>query len=191
MGWRVALPIFLVTFGQHAPWTWAAELAPATAPIDIRDIRGPFVAEGLPPFALTGGALLLVGGLLIVRRRTRSGVPPPPGVSRHDDRNLLARLVADHRQGACRGDQIVVRLDGILRDSLAEATGIPAPMRTSVELRAEAMTGLNAEQRAWLDDLLVLCDRVKFAGHQPDRAEVDWALSVAASFLDDLPTGGP
>ena len=160
-------------------------------PADIQDIRGPLpVAAGLPPFVLTALLLLVVGALWFVRRR-RSSAAPPPATPAPDARDLLARLVVDYRQGACDSEQVVLRLDGLLRRALAASTGIPAPWRTAAELRAVLMTRLDEEQAASLNKLLSLCDQTKFAGHRPDGHELDWALDAGASLIDSLATMPP
>jgi hypothetical protein len=169
----------------RAPLLLMLATSALAAPADIQDIRGPLpAAAGLPPFFLTALLLLLVGALWFFRRR-RSAAPPPAAP---DARELLARLVVDYRQGACDSEQVVLRLDGILRRALAAITGIPAPWRTTAELRALLITRLDAEQTASLDKLLSLCDQTKFAGHRPDGHEVDWALDVSAGLIDGLPT---
>lgn len=184
MGWRIPLPLLLLA---------SCVLA---APADIHDIRGPIALDGLPPFVLSGGVLLLIGGLWLLQRKRRrpESAPPPPGqfsptTPGPDANDLLTRLVADYRQGTCPNDQIVIRLDEIVRGALAATTGIAAQRRTAAELSREATACLNEETRASLDALLSLCDRVKFAGHRPARAEIDWALHGAARLFDGLPEG--
>lgn len=174
MYWRALLPLLLAACGTRA------------AAVDIHDIRGPLSIDTLPPFVLTGGFLLLAAGLLLIRRsrRHQSGTLPPPVVAHPDANDLLARLSADYREGACPGEQIVLRLDGIVRATLAATTGIPAQRLTSAELRAAGAACLDAGQRALLKDLLPLFDRVKFAGHQSNRGEVEWALDTVGRLLN-------
>jgi len=168
----------------------------ALAAAELRDIRGPLALAGTPPFIVSGGMLLLLGGLFLLQRRLRlrrrrhdAAAPPPPAAPRADAGDLLARLFADYQQGNCPGDQLVIRLDAIVRGGLAASRGIPAQRRTSAELREAATTCLNEAARVRLDELLLLCDRVKFAGHQPSQGEVEAALRGAASLLAGLPEG--
>jgi len=166
----------------------------ALAAAELRDIRGPLALAGTPPFIVSGGMLLLLGGLFLLQRRRRrrrhsAAAPPPTAAARADAGDLLARLFADYQQGTCPGDQLVIRLDAIVRGGLAASRGIPAQRRTSAELREAATTCLNEAARARLDELLSLCDRVKFAGHQPSQGEVEAALRGAASLLAGLPEG--
>jgi hypothetical protein len=44
---------------------------------------------------------------------------------------------------------------------------------------------LGGEQRELLGNFLMQCDRVKFAGHQPQKAESGEALAAARRFLDE------
>jgi len=166
----------------------------ALAAAELRDIRGPLALAGTPPFIVSGGMLLLLGGLFLLQRRRRrrrhsAAAPPPTAAARADAGDLLARLFADYQQGNCPGDQLVIRLDAIVRGGLAASRGIPAQRRTSAELREAATTCLNEAARVRLDELLLLCDRVKFAGHQPSQGEVEAALRGAASLLAGLPEG--
>jgi hypothetical protein len=133
--------------------------------------------DGLPPFVLTGGLLLLVGGLLVVRRRAMTGAPPStPPITQTED--PLARLVSDYRTGRCPGDQLIIHVDGLVRDALAAGRGIPAHRLTSAELRA------HLPDIGPLDGFMILADRVKFAGHMPGAAEIEDALALAAGLLE-------
>jgi hypothetical protein len=100
-------------------------------------------ANSLPPFLLTSGVLLLVGGLFLAVRRARHASPSrPPTPTAHDPDAVdpLATLVDDYRRGICPGDQLIIRLDGLVRDTLAARSGIPARSLTSVELRQALST---------------------------------------------------
>ena len=201
---------------SEPPATGAAETS-------FRDIREPPPIGGLPPFAATAGVLLLAGALLLVvrrARRDRQGALPQPAEPRPDPRVQLAELADAHRRGSCPGDQLIVRLDALVRDVLATSTGIRARCRTSAELartfapaaapsggEAVARPAFAAEARSALGELsdagwsadprlgpmlgrlLVLGDRVKFAGHRPDTVEVDDALRAAERLVDALSAG--
>ena len=183
------LVLLLAACGAFAAWGWAAASSPATVAVDIRDIRGPLPLSSLPPFILSGGVLLLAVVLLLVRRRRfhrglHEAAPVPPAVAPGPDaKALLARLAADYRQGACAGEQALMRLDRLLRSSLAASSGIHALQLTAAELLPRLEPLLDPGAQALLGDLLSLCDRVKFAGHRPAPEEVERALTAVASLL--------
>ena len=173
----------------HAQPGGPARNAPAT---DIRDIRGPVVVASLPPFALTGGALFVAGGVFLLHRKLRrrqTGFVATAESRRSDVGAALSRLAADYRRGICSGSELIVRIDDLLRVTLAEKTGIAAQRLTSTELLRDVEAFLDDHRRALLKRLVALSDRVKFAAHQPDAGEVDAALSAAAGLFDQTLTG--
>ena len=190
MGGFRGLPFLLpLAFAAGAALAEPEQASPSNARGDIQDIRGFMPMDGPPPFALTGGLLLLVGGLLLVRRRAMTGVsPPPPPLAEPED--PLARLLADHRNGRCPGDLLIIRLDGLVRDALSARSGIPAHRLTSAELRRSLWDRVSTEERrAPLDGFLNLADRVKFAAHVPATAEIEAAVLVATRLLEAVPEG--
>lgn len=162
----------------------------AVVQADIRDIRGSIEVHGLPPFAMSGGALLLVVGLFLAHRHLRRNVQSemPLATGRPHLRDRLARLADDYRQERCSGDELIVRLDSLVRDALTNHAGIVAQRLTSAELRRQTdASGVIGEvKQVQFAGFLSLCDRVKFAGHHPAAAEIDEALSVAAALLDSV-----
>lgn len=181
---------FLIPLAFAAAGLGAAESPPGTpaptAAAAIHDIRGPVAVDSLPPFALTGGALLLAGGVFWLQRKLRRQQPAagsPGADSRPAAGAVLASLAADYRRGACSGSQLIVCLDELLRSTLADRTGIAAQRLTSCELLPQAAAFLDDRGQGLLKPLVALCDRVKFAAHQPDASEIDGALSAAASLF--------
>jgi hypothetical protein len=158
----------------------------SAAPLDIHDIHGPLPPEAVPPFILTGGMVLLFGWLFWLRRRQPTAEVAPLQTLRPDARTVMARLVAEYRDGICSREELCVRLDAIVRDVLGVRVGMPAHERTSTELRQEAATRLDERTVVILRDLLLFFDLIKFAGHRPDDAEIDGALGAAAGLVDDL-----
>lgn len=158
-------------------------LATAAPAEELRDIRGPVAITTLPPFLLTGGTLLLLGGLLLWRRKPRAKPPAhsliTATISAHEQ---LRQLAADYRRGVCSESELIPRLDRLLRDSIAVATGLPAPRLTTPELLAAA-TSVASLEMASLSLLLAQFDRFKFAGQRPTPAEVEQALGRVADFL--------
>ncbi len=139
MIWRWLFASLLLAGSSALAATEAPAPSPTAAtPPQFHDIRGPLPANSLPPFLLTAGVLLLVGGLFLVVRRARHPSPSrPPTPTAHDPDAVdpLATLVDDYRRGICPGDQLIIRLDALVRDTLAARSGIPARSLTSVELR--------------------------------------------------------
>ena len=167
-----------------------AEMPTAPNSTDIRDIRAALPVAVTPPFALTGGLLLLVGGLFLIRRKLRrhaAVTPPPPGETGPAPGDLLARLGSDYRQGNIPGEQLIVRLDALIRSALAARTGVPAQRLTSAEFQQRAAPFLNDMEKTLLGGLLPLGDRVKFAGYRPEPAALDWALGAAGRLLEGAP----
>jgi len=186
MAWLAhLLAILLAASGAFAATGQATDSARAAAAADIRDIRGPLPLASLPPFILSGGVLLLAVGLLLVRRRgVHQAAPmPPPGPPGSDSNELLARLAADYRHGACPGEQALILLDRLLRGALAANSGIPALRLTAAELPPRLEAVLGPGELALFGSLLSLCDRVKFAGHRPAPEEVERALNAAATLI--------
>lgn len=185
---RFLIPLVFAAAGLGAaespPGTPAPPAAAAPA---IHDIRGPVAVDSLPPFALTGGALLLAGSAFWLQRklRRRQAAARSPGAdNRPAVGAVLASLAADYRQGACSGSQLIVCLDDLLRSALADRTGIAAQRLTSSELLLQAAAFLDDQGQDLLKPLMALCDRVKFAAHQPDASEIDGALTSAARLFD-------
>jgi len=108
---------------------------------------------------LAGAALALVALFLAVRRRRRPAPEPepapPPRPPPHE--TALARLAAVG-DAADAHEQVAA----ILRAYAAERHGLDAAVRTTEELAVPAPR---------LAPVLRACDRVKFAGHEPDAAE--------------------
>ena len=186
---RFLIPLVFAAAGLGAaespPGTPAPPAPPAAAA--IHDIRGPVAVDSLPPFALTGGALLLAGSAFWLQRklRRRQATVGSPGADGQPEASaVLARLAADYRRGACSGSQLIVCLDDLLRSTLADRTGIAAQRLTSCELLLQAAAFLDDRGQGLLKPLVALCDRVKFAAHQPDASEIDGALTSAASLFD-------
>jgi len=113
---------------------------------------------------LAGGALvlfaLLLALLLAVRHRRRRPTPepqpaPPPRPPPHETARARLAAIGD---AADAHEQVAA----ILRAYAAERHGIDAAVRTTEELAVPAPR---------LAPVLRACDRVKFAGHEPDAAE--------------------
>lgn len=167
---------------------------PVNSAAEIRDIRGPAPEDSLPPFALTGGALLVAGALLAIQRqagRRQKARVPSPVAGPDDASEVLAGLAADYRHGVFAGDELIVRLDELLRRTLAERTGLPAQSLTSAELLRHAESFFNDQGQGLLSRFVLLCDQVKFADYRPAATDVDRALKSLAGLLDGSLAGPP
>ena len=163
--------------------------ATRAAPADIHDIRGPLAPDPFPPFVLTGILLTVLAGMFLLRRRRPTITESLASESRPDLRMALARLVTEYRDGTCLPDRLSIRLDGIVRDALATACGIPAHQLTSIELRQEVAGRLSQGTQKTLLEILSSCDLAKFAGRHLSAAEIDGALAAAERLVDDLAKG--
>ncbi len=139
-------------------------------------------------YALIGlGVVWLALGLALLQRlRARDKIARKR--SAYD--TAVARLVALESGGAPEGvaaDPWFVELSGIVRRYLEDRYDIAAPERTTEEFLTEAAKAaeLTSEHRALLSAFLDRCDRVKFAGYQPDSAESLATLKAARGFVED------
>ncbi len=139
-------------------------------------------------FALIGlGVIWLALGLVLLGRlRARKKIER----KRTAYDTAVARLVALETGGAPDGaaaDPWFVELSGIVRRYLEDRYDIAAPERTTEEFLTEAAKAaeLTADHRALLSAFLDRCDRVKFAGYQPDSAESLATLKAARGFVED------
>lgn len=193
-GFHILLLVTLATFSAQAAQPGPADPASAAVSADIYDIRGPLSSDILAPFVVTGGMLVLAAGLFFIRRNIRQheSTSMPDVAEPHLDANdLLAGLATDFREGACSGEHAVIRLDGIVRGTIAARTRIPAQQLTSAELsRSKILVFLDQDKQALLNALLMLFDQVKFAGKQPDAGAVEEVLDMTASFLAGFRQGG-
>lgn len=167
--------------------TWAlAGWLPAAwvAAEDIRDIRGPATAGGAPPFTLTIAVLALAGGAALFsrtwRRRPRPGVGDESTVSLTDQLSALAR---EHAEGACPHDLLFERLDALLRRWLARGDTGRAETMTLSELACSARPPLDATEKAALDAMLPIMERVRFATARPGAADIARVLEAASLLI--------
>jgi hypothetical protein len=84
-------------------------------------------------------------------------------------------------------DAWYVELSSIIRHYLEDRYNLRAPELTTEEfLQVARGSGvLTIEHRKLLEDFLLRCDRVKFAGYAPDDAESRQTLDSARGFLHD------
>jgi hypothetical protein len=122
-------------------------------------------------------------------RRRNAAVVASAKPSQAEASELLARLGADYRRGACSGEELIVCLDDLLRSTLADKTGSATQRQTSAELMLHAQPLLDDHERGLLNRLMALGDRVKFAACRPDANEVEGALSAASTLFNGALAG--
>jgi hypothetical protein len=133
------------------------------------------------PAVLLGVVLLLAVVLALRRFRRR----PDPVSPQQWAQTAFDQLQQAPRIGAVQVEQVAV----IVREFIDRRFGIPAPQLTTGEL----LTALTAAQ--WpaptvhrLQQLLAICDQVKFAGRVPDEAECRHLLATARDWVQTTPT---
>jgi hypothetical protein len=136
--------------------------------------------RSLAPIAIGAGAglVLLLVAYVLARRRRRA--PSSAAIARGPDaaERALARLRTLEKHDP-DGDGAAIERDcvegaAILRDYLDEGLGVPAPRRTTEELRAEARAPLArvvAPVSDRIDAVLSKADAVKFAAGRVEAAE--------------------
>jgi hypothetical protein len=171
-----------------------AEPIHATAVTDIRDIRGPLSDSGPPPFLLSSIFLLVASGLAmsgIMMERRRKSLTPPAIESRCNRLADLELLAADYRKGIYPSDHLCIRLAELVRNGIADRSGLPVNCLTTQELLGHHETPglLTSGVLALIGEILAFTDRVKFAGHCPDTGEVEWVLAASRELLSGLSSG--
>lgn len=166
-------------------WTLAGWLSAAwVVAEDIRDIRGPATAGGAPPFTLTIAVLALAGGAALFsrtwRRRPRTDVIGESAASPMDQ---LSALALEHAEGVCPDDLLFERLDALLRRWLAQGEAVRAGAMTLSELASLAQPPLDTTEKAALDTMLPIMERVRFAKAQPAAADIARVLEAASRLI--------
>ena len=150
---------------------------PLIRPEDIAD------ADGKSPWWWALLALpLAVVGFVIWRRRIRPEPPPRPA---HELAwEALRRLAAAKLLEGGETERFFVVLTAILREYVERRFGVRAPERTTREFLGEATTHPNlAGHRERLAAFLTLADRVKFARHEPEEADIQEAFDTTKAFV--------
>lgn len=185
----VATPADPAPFSSAPTLSASTSAAPARlAGADIRDLRGPLPDAGLPPFALTFVALAAAGGagLVWLKLGRRSRVPAPaPAEPACDPAAALDALVFSCHSGALAAELLCLRVADLVRAELAGRSGVAAAPLTTAELLQRLADSQRASDTdvALAGRVLELCDRVKFAGHRPEQAQVEWLLASVRALL--------
>ncbi len=102
----------------------------------------------------------------------------------------IRELEAEGIPTAANADYWYVELSSIVREFIESNFGLKAPERTTEEFLREAKRSeaLTSPVQASLSKFLSLCDRVKFAGHDPASDESKASLDFARTFVQESRT---
>ncbi|MCP5112736.1 MAG: DUF4381 family protein [bacterium] len=156
---------------------------------EIKEIAPPVELPGLAGwiwFLMGAGATALaVAAYFLWRRRKRreaaTPAEPPHQIALRELRELLDENLIEKGQAKL----FYLRVSNILRHYIEDRFGLHAPERTTEEFLDDLghADALDARQKELLKNLLTHCDMVKFAEHQPNRAEVDDTVNACAQFI--------
>ena len=155
-------------------------LPPSRPALREEDVAPP---GGLSPWwAVPVGLAAAAAAVLVLRRRRK---PAPPARPAHEIAfESLRRLVALDLIAKGEVERFFVTLSAILREYVERRFGVRAPERTTKEFLAECAEHPRlAGYRAELGDFLTVADRVKFARHAPEEADIQRAFDRAKSFV--------
>jgi hypothetical protein len=130
-------------------------------------------------------ALAAVGlAVMVLRDRRKKQEPPEAPTETLEDRYLRRLKDNETLRIAGRYADYFLGLSAVLKGYLHERHGIRTQGQTTDKI-AEALKAKADQDRAEaVRSTLHLCDRVKFAGHQPSPAEMDRAYEVARTLIE-------
>jgi len=135
------------------------------------------------------GILALAAGAYFLWKRRRKAeeetVPPvPPHEQAYE---ALEKLLREDLLTQGQVKLFYLRLSNILRHYIEGRFSLRAPERTTEEFLIDLRAGddFSAEQKALLRRFLEHCDLVKFAKHDPTRAEIDQSVDACRNFIDE------
>jgi hypothetical protein len=141
---------------------------------------------------LVGGAAVFVAAIVAVvalGRRKRRPVPPRAKTPEEIAHAALALLLSENLPAHGFVKEFYLRLTGIVRQYVEGTTGIRAPEETTEEflrdMRARAV--FSPERSNRLAEFLEAADLVKYAGQQPEPAQIDQAVARAQEFVNPEP----
>jgi hypothetical protein len=141
-------------------------------------------------------ALAILIGLVVVAvvsRRKRRETAPRRQTAEEIAHATLAALLAENLPGRRLFKEFYLRLTGIVRQYVEDTTGIRAPEQTTEEflrdMRSRAV--FPPERSVRLSEFLEAADLVKYAGQQPEAAQVEQAIVRAHEFVNLKPAPAP
>jgi hypothetical protein len=170
-------------------------LSQAADQAEIKDIKPPLALAPDRARFLAGGLVLLLlmlaaAGLLYWKKKSGKELPaallPGPGEIALQE---LDRLLAEDLLSRGEIKSFHLRISDILRRYIENRFGLQAPERTTEEFLLELSrtrsrkNALLGRHKVLLADFLYQCDLVKFARHQPTRAESEKTVSICRKFI--------
>ncbi len=149
--------------------------------MDIKDmVRGNAAKIIIALVLVTAAAVLAV---ITLRERKRKA-PPEPVTTETIEESYLNRLKENETlRIAGRWADYFLGLSGLLKGYLGEKYGIRTQAQTTDRLVESVRQKLGDDTAKTLREFFLLCDRVKFAGHQPGTTEMDRAYETARSII--------
>jgi hypothetical protein len=143
----------------------------------LSDIKGALPYQGMPPFAITG--IVLVAGIILVAfailRKKHSAMAEISVTEPYSAIKALELLQNEYQQEGLAADPLFCRLADLVFFGLTGAV-----RQTSEEiLRRASRANYSADNINLASSLLLLCDQVKFARHQPSPEEISRAFDSA------------
>jgi hypothetical protein len=139
---------------------------------------------------IIAATMLLAGaglGWMILRERRKKQEPAAAPVETLEDRYLRQLKDNETLRIAGRYADYFLGLSAVLKGYLHDRLGLRTQGQTTDKI-AEALKAKTDQEKAdAVRNTLHLCDRVKFAGHQPSPAEMDRAYEVTRALIE---TGG-
>jgi hypothetical protein len=157
---------------------------------DIRGIKGPVGPVAWSPWWWLIAVFLLTALCILLwrkRERARIGPPPPPPVPADITAlEKLRQLAQTDWLATGRIKEFYSAISDILREYLEKGFDIRALERTTHELLRDLRrkSEIAAERQAVLQELLEICDLVKFAKYRPDASEGKAAHAAAMKFVE-------
>ncbi|MCH2211770.1 MAG: DUF4381 domain-containing protein [Fuerstiella sp.] len=166
--------------------TIIGEAAPSLE--DMKPSRGPVELPSAGPPVWVWFMTVIVSGIMAavvwwIRRRRQQAQLEPPLTARQLAQMELDRII---RQRLNEADvkEFYVEITGVVRRYIERSTGIRAPEQTTEEFLHEILseTLFSDDEQRRLQQFLESADLVKFAGHQPDRNDMDSSIERAREF---------
>lgn len=159
-----------------------ADLRPASDPVELPDQFRPVVVWS----SIVG--ILVMAALLWFYKRRRKSASVEPQLSPHQLAQIELQQLIDQRLAETDVKVFYVELTAVVRRFIERTTGIRAPEQTTEEFLREIVTNnvFSLEEQSRLANFLESADLVKFAGVQPNPADIESSLSRARHFIDHL-----
>lgn len=156
------------------------QLKPAAAPVEL---PGSGVAWS---WWIAGGVVLaLVVAVLVWRRWRRPKLPLEKLLSPYELAYLEFEKLLESKWAETDVKLFYVELTAIVRRYIERTTGVHAPEQTTEEFLREIAQHekFSLDERNKLQQFLLAADLVKFAGHQPNKSDIEDSFRRAKVFI--------